>query len=582
MSVSSADLHELLRLDLYEAGWLGPIDFPGQTKLQVAMSALDRSIFKKFTNEQVISEADSAALALFLECNDRCASFTGIQPANLVEEIAVGEVKRFLFDFFTGNDLFKTDDPNLLNFPSIARGWSLGNGSNIGAKSTDMYSKFVNSTMAHTDENLYKYYVQASHSWETWRDVEAFRAERYPTELVRGSRLSFVPKTRTISRTICTEPVLNMLFQKGIGDVIERRLRQISGINLSEQPLRNAELARLGSITGEFGTIDLSSASDTISLSLLREILPAQPMRWLMRCRSPVTILPDGREIELHMISSMGNGFTFPLQTTIFTAIVLAAYRVCGVKAHRPLGSCTAGKLGNYGVFGDDIIVDKRAYRLVCRLLTIFGFTVNEEKSFNEGFFRESCGHDYYSGYNVRGVYIKKLLTSNDFYSAINRLNRWSSEHGVLLRRSIKRLRNGCRFIGVPFDEADDAGIKVPLSLFRAVRRDRNGAIEYLASVRVPRMAVLSDDPDGTNGTKLDYADARRVIPGFSYNPTGAYYCLLAGWLRSGSLVLRANVPKSVLRRKRTPGWDTYCAAQGISSDYYKKWEFFVEANLVN
>lgn len=582
MNVSSDELQALLHLDLYEAGWHDRGNYPGMPPQQFAMSAISHSLFKKFTNEKQDDTCDSAALALFLECNARCSQYnyeTSIATATLYEEIAMNEAKNFLFDLFLGNDLFKESEPTLLNWPGIVSRFSLGNGSNIGSKSTDFYTKYVNSTMAHTDPLLYQMYVQATSSWKIWADVEAFRSNCFPTEVVRGSRLSFVPKTRLISRTICTEPVLNMLFQKGIGALIEERVRRVSGIDLSLQPARNAELARIGSVTGEFATIDLSSASDTISISLLEKIIPPQPLAWLKRCRSPRTILPDGSEVELHMISSMGNGFTFPLQTAIFLAIVQGAYRVLDIKIQRPRGTSV---LGNYGVFGDDIVVDKRAFKLVCRLLEICGFTVNLDKSFSEGPFRESCGHDYYSGHNVRGVYLKKLLTSNDIYSAINRLNRWSSEHGILLRRCIHRLRKCCRFIGVPFDEADDVGIKVPLSLFRSARRDRNGAIFYLASVRVPLLADLSNVSDDEIKTSHEYTKLRRLLPSFRYNPDGLLYCLLAGWIRDGSLGLRSSRPKTVLRRRRTPGWETAHAAHGVSHEYYERWKMFVEANLVS
>lgn len=545
------------------------------------MSSLASSIVKKFHNDETNVERDNKALALFLECNDRCQKFTTpIVPRRLDEEYVLGELKSLLWDFFNPPEAQapRKREPFLLNLGDIATHFSLGNGSNIGASSTDFYTKYVNSSMSHTNELLPRFFRQAISGDKLWTDIEDYRSKRFDSKMVKGNRLSFVPKSNVISRTICTEPLLNMFFQKGIGGVLEARLKEVCGIDLSKQPEKNATLARIGSLDGKFGTIDLSSASDSISTSLLREILPKEAFNWLSYCRSPLTILPDGQEVELHMISSMGNGFTFPLQTTIFSCLVRAVYRICSIPTIHPRGR----SLGNYGVFGDDIIVDKRAYDLLCRCLCILGFTVNSDKSFNEGLFRESCGHDYYQGCNVRGVYIKTLLYANDYYSAINRLNRWSATHGIFLERTIKWLRHGCRFIGVPYDEADDSGIKVPESLLRVTRRDRNGAIKYLASVVVPRrVPIPSVEADGIIDQK-DLIRIRRFLPDFEYNPDGLLFCLLAGWLRNGYLGLRTLHPKAVLRRRVCPGWDNRAFACGVSHEFHERWKAFVEANLVS
>lgn len=580
MHVSADYLEVLLQSDLYEAGWQNAEFYPGISQRQVAMNALASSLLKKFHNDEVDSMRDNKALALFLECNERCRSATTFLPRRLDEEYVLGELKSAIWDFFNPPEPrapFKRE-PFLLNLSDIATHFSLGNGSNIGVASTDFYTKYVNSSMSHTDALLPLLFRQAISKDKLWSDVEAYRSRSFGFEIVRGNRLSFVPKSRVISRTICTEPLLNMLFQKGIGGLIEGRLKEVSGIDLSKQPDKNATLARIGSETGKFGTIDLSSASDSISTSLLREIMPAQALNWLLRSRSPLTILPDGQEVELHMISSMGNGFTFPLQTMIFSCLVRSVYKILDIPIYHPRGR----SLGNYGVFGDDIIVDHRAYDLMCRMLSILGFSVNSDKSFNEGLFRESCGHDFYSGYNVRGVYLKTLLDANDIYSAINRLNRWSATHGIFLARTIKWLRHGCRFIGVPYDEADDSGIKVPESLLRSPRRDCNGAIKYLASVVSPRVVHIPAVEHDSVIAQKDLIRIRRSLPDFEYNPDGLMLCHLAGWLRNGTLSLRVKRPKAVLRRRVCPGWDNRAFACGVSHVFHERWKLFVEANLVS
>lgn len=580
MRINAEDLHELLRLDLYEAGWKNA-EFPGISSRQVAMNALDKSFLKKFHNDVSDRERDNSALALFLECNEKCRTFGTLSPRRLDEELIIGEMKVIIDKFFFPNHwdqgtLYR--DPLLLNQNDIALHFGLGNGSNIGPKSTDLYSKICDSLMSHTRSVSPEYFRQTISDDKLWSDVEAYRATRFGYEIVPGSRLSFVPKSRKISRTICTEPSLNMLYQKGIAGVLTRRLSEVFGINLSTQPVKNASLARLGSITNEFGTIDLKSASDSISMSLCRQLIPEQPLNWLLRTRSPTTTLPGGLNIELHMISSMGNGYTFPLQTMIFASLVMATYKVYDIPVIRP------NKLrnGNFAVFGDDIIVDRRAYNAIVRCLEVLGFSVNLDKSFNEGYFRESCGSDFISGHNVRGVYIQKLLDDGDSYSAINRLNRWSAYHGILLPRVIGRLRNGCRFIGVPYDEADDAGIKIPMHLLRTPSYDINRAIRYLARVNIPSTVYVPSVDVGSELSSKQLDKIRRKIPTFTYNADGLLMSSVAGWLRSGSLGLRVSVKKAVLRKRICPCWDECISGPQEIADFRDKWKFVVDANLVS
>lgn len=582
MHISAEDLLATLRLDLFATGWKDAGYYPGISQRQVAMNALEASFLKKFHNDETDKIRDNKAIALFLECNERCRNFGGVLPSNLKDTLIIGEMKSILYDFF--NPVYRDEvgvesrQPLLLNLSDISTHLALGNGSNIGASSTDFYTKYVNSTMAHTNPVLPHLFRQAISVDRIWTEIELCRSGDLGYELVSGSRLSCVPKSRIISRTICTEPLLNMFFQKGIAGVLEGRLREVFSVDLSSQPEKNAALARIGSTSGRYGTIDLSSASDSIATSMLREMLPKEPMDWLLRCRSPSTILPDGTEVDLHMISSMGNGYTFPLQTILFASLVKAAYRVLDIPIEFPRGQ----SLGNFAVFGDDIIVDSRVYNSVVSCLNVLGFSVNLDKSFNEGLFRESCGSDFYSGYNVRGVYIKTLNTSGDFYSAINRLIRWSTVHGIFLSRTIKLLRRGCRFRGVPFDEADDAGIKVPLSVLRSYRRDCNGAIKYIALVNSRRFVRLPNVESDTPIGSVDLSEVRRILPNFTYSSAGLLFCLLAGWIGNGSLGLRSLKPKAVLRRRVCPGWDERIAGPGVTPVFRSNWKVVAELSLVS
>lgn len=560
MHISAGLLTELLELDLYQNGWDGSLElYPGISDRQVALQKLRLAFTKKYlpgTSGGTSREADERALALFLQVNEACRCWEpDLSSFDTADEIALGEAKAFIHDFF-----FPSDGDFVLSRSNIYAGFGLGNGKNIGSGSTDFYSKLSTSKLSSTSLTLLDFYREGISHHPTWTGLEACRYNRRGVDLVSSSRLSFVPKTTEISRTICTEPVLNMLFQKGIGGAIERRLRQVCGIDLSRQPMKNALLARLGSVDGGFGTIDLSSASDSVSLSLCEYLLPRQVLYWLKLTRCEQTTLPGGKRIGLHMVSSMGNAFTFPLQTLLFTAVVYGTYRSLGIRLRYPFGRFT----GNFGVFGDDIIVTRAAYTRVIKMLSFLGFSVNVDKSFNEGLFRESCGSDFYSGYNVRGVYVKRLSDVNDVYSAINRLVRWCARHRVRLYNVIDLLVSKLprRYCEVPYDESDDAGVKVHSDLLERKICDRNGAIRYVYSKLLPNQVRLPKDESTPSR-----------LPDWFYNQDGLLFSVLQGSIRNGLIAIRSNRRKAVHRRNCTPCWDYIPFARRESGEYESSWK---------
>jgi len=82
-------------------------------------------------------------------------------------------------------------------------------------------------------------------------------------EIVPGNMMFTVPKKTEIDRVACKEPDINMWLQKGVGSFIRAQLKR-TGINLNDQS-KNSSLARLGSLSGDLATLDLSSASDSVS-----------------------------------------------------------------------------------------------------------------------------------------------------------------------------------------------------------------------------------------------------------------------------------------------------------------------------
>lgn len=577
MRIYAGTLASLLEADLLRAGWNGiNTSYPGQTAKQKAAAVISQTLLKKYLVDpsRGSPEADAKALTLFLNVNEACKQFKlDATQRPSWERVALGEAQAFLYRFFFPSRDIPTEkwgdhEAFILTQNAIFAGFGVGPGANIGSPETDFYSKFSLSTMSASNPVLFKLYEQAIAHNPTWVSMEILRRTHLGCAVAESSRLSFVPKTAEISRTICTEPVLNMIFQKGIANVLQNRLFQVLKIDLKDQQFRNRRLAQIGSITGEFGTIDLSSASDSMSLELIRKMFPTPVVRWLemTSCRS--TILPDGSKQELHMISSMGNAFTFPLQTIFFSALVYGCYKACGLPIIRP-GSKRGD--GNFAVFGDDIIVKKEAYDLVCTLLSLCGFSVNVNKSFNTGLFRESCGADFFDGTNVRGVYISHIRDGRDCYSAINRLNRWSAAHSIPLPSTVSYLMEKCRFLPIPFDEDDSAGVKVhSTQLIRKRRYHRDtGGILYRYATDSKRS--YSVDPPFNN---------KQLPKGFYLNPDGLLVCLLAGGIRDGRIGLRSLRRKTVVKRRYSSRWDYIPADQRVTSDFDRRWKSFVEINL--
>lgn len=575
MHIDAGELLVLLERDLISAGWDGAYHpYPGITSHQFAFQHLRRSLVKKYLpgTSPKNPSGDQKAIDLFLKINRSCESYSLVQQQiTSWEEVAINEAKNFIEDFFYPDGV-----ESILSLSNIYRGIGIGPGSSILAPETDFYSKLAISGLSTTDLGLYILYRDAIASDPLWNGMEQLRSSTMGTAVVTGSRLSCVPKNTEISRTICTEPLLNMIFQKGIASAIEEGLRRKLGIHLSTQPDKNAELARIGSLTGRFGTIDLSSASDSMSITLCKEMLPRSVFDMLMRVRSPSTTLPGGEVVELHMIASMGNAFCFPLQTLLFSAVVVGCYRALGVPLEKPywppyrvLGANDTRTLGNFAVFGDDIIVETRCYNLVTRVLSILGFSVNHDKSFSEGPFRESCGSDFHQGNNVRGVYIQHLRDVGDCYSAINRLVHYGARHAVRFHNLVDFLLSRCRFLPVPYDEGDDAGVKVPLCLLNSPTRcKRTGAVKYGYRQLVPR--------------KLDYRDERPkdVDRRWFHNPDGLLLAFLAGNIRTGFVVLRSFGRKAVHRKRYSSRWDYISTAQGETPGFAESWKASARAHL--
>lgn len=225
-------------------------------------------------------------------------------------------------------------------------------------------------------------------------------------------KVMFVPKNWKTYRTVSMEPVAYMFMQLGANNAIKTYLRngysRMSRHYCVDTEDKNRELARLGSIDGSFSTIDISAASDSVSLELALQWFDESALGLFVRNLRTDFAEFDcetsefwGRDrirdlIRVGKFAPMGSGLCFSTESTVFCAMSESAVR------------CTPGADRNYRVYGDDIVIDTLAAPKLLEILQERGFDPNKLKSFmnppGDGvtdFFRESCGGEYLNGYDV-------------------------------------------------------------------------------------------------------------------------------------------------------------------------------------
>ncbi len=274
--------------------------------------------------------------------------------------------------------------------------------------------------------------------------------------IYEGNRVISVPKNAKTNRIIAVEPALNLFFQKGVGAMIRQRLSKWN-VDLRDQS-RNAVLAKQGSLTGSLATVDFSAASDTISYQLVLDLLPFNWFQVLDILRSPRGYIKDNDSLIVYeKFSSMGNGYTFELESLIFWALAKSV-----VPSDHP-------NYDDISVYGDDVIIPSEYVGLYTEVCNHCGFSVNEKKSFSDSNFRESCGSYWWNGQNIKPIYFRKYFsTIQSVVSAHNRIIDYSMMFTVYFRQ--KRFKQLINFIrssypdipGVPLSYGDVGFSSVP------------------------------------------------------------------------------------------------------------------------
>lgn len=232
---------------------------------------------------------------------------------------------------------------------------------------------------------------------------------------VTRTRLDFVPKNAKTHRVITVEPDMNKFVQNGYGDTLRVRAKR-SGIDLSDQS-RNAELARLGSLNDRIATVDLTNASGLMALELIRHLWPNSWMDVLLSIRSGYSEF-RGTKFTMQAYAGMGNGTTFPVESITFFCLAEACVE-------------EAGAVGPVSAYGDDLIIPSSAYNVLVEVFQAIGLSVNTDKSFVSGPFRESCGSDWFLGYAVRPAYLRGNLSVRRLFLLHNHYYRVGDEEAA-------------------------------------------------------------------------------------------------------------------------------------------------------
>lgn len=229
---------------------------------------------------------------------------------------------------------------------------------------------------------------------------------------VNEARLTTVPKDNDKARIILIGPKLDMFFQQGIMTMIEKRLIPF-GIDISTQAEKHRAWVYPMSVTHSHATIDFKDASNSQSLQLCHYLLPREWFVWLIRFRA--TRCQFG---TFPMIASMGNAFTFPLETLIFYALALAVTQ--RGNPNTTLADASILVNSRVSVFGDDVIIESLNAQRYVDLCKSVGLEVNTAKTFmGEEFFRESCGVDVFDYRNVRPWYIRSPKEDTDTWKHV-------------------------------------------------------------------------------------------------------------------------------------------------------------------
>lgn len=241
---------------------------------------------------------------------------------------------------------------------------------------------------------------------EVWAQLNIDPLCRVPEgDGARFTRVTSVAKDWRGRRVIGMEPTWAMFAQLSLKQAMEfRSSRFIPYYNQYAQRQR-----LVSTFESRLATVDLSNASDHVTVDLAHEILPQWWFNILNSCRTPRYVLPDGTVGRTESMALMGNGFCFPLLSVVVTSLAFAcAGRVLGLSPSFASARYMQDKLG-IQAYGDDLVFPVDYCGHLRFTLASAGLQLNESKS-GFGSFRETCGVYQFGDENpFRCYYLKHL-----------------------------------------------------------------------------------------------------------------------------------------------------------------------------
>ena len=348
-------------------------------------------------------ERERKAMSEYVQCDKEVNYADSVRPDSDVSEF--GRVGRLLF-----GDLFSRVDRDIYSgaiIPKHGPGATAERLTSNGKYSTRYWTTRLQKVF-NVEDFLFP---NARYVDETFDGVDFLEPD---AEM--PSRVISVPKTQKTPRIIAIEPSSVQYVQQGLLESITLHTRHtfLDGFIGSDSQEPNQLLALKGSSNGSLATLDLSDASDRVSLSLVEELLARHPLtkEAVLACRSQRASVPGNGVIPLSKFASMGSALCFPFEAMVFLTIIFLAieqeqgYRFTNRRDFFPF-------LGKVRVYGDDIIIPIDYVHTVVDQLEHFGAQVGRSKSFWIGRFRESCGKEYYSGHDVSIVKVRNLFPSH-------------------------------------------------------------------------------------------------------------------------------------------------------------------------
>lgn len=451
----------------------------------VAAIRLINDISKRYVGDdkEKSETRDKACWAKFVLANDLC----GKQNENFAEldsdvyttlEIARGYIEDAFWKASEEDDFpfswFNVDKPgdqchgeHLIPID----GFSSGPGSCTGASGKSIMEKYRNGWFTSTGMGIQ--YLRILRKFHKPINDLRFFAVGFGTWV----KATFVLKDKETSRLIAPQLNGDLFLQYPAAKCLRLMLKLGFNIEMETQQDKNREAARKGSLHDncdiyDFSikrrawrpcTIDLVSASDIIGTELCKFFLNPVFYKYMACCRGDTMLGYKSVKTRLNMMATMGNAYCSPLQTIVFAAICKAVYYRLGIETSDSFGQ-------TYGVYGDDIIVDVTAYDAIVDILIKLGMKPNHKKSFSTGFFRESCGGDYFMGYDVRPIFTEAVDSDTARYSLLNRLIDWGVRHSFDLSATCGVITAALEWkTVVPMDMGEHQGLRVPGAALKAL-----------------------------------------------------------------------------------------------------------------